>query len=48
MGKATFTIKGANGKDKGGKREALKSRRKETRKALKVKQCRDQPWIILQ
>ena len=49
MGEATFTIKGANGKEKGGKRETLKSRRKDTLsgKALKdkekhnVKHCRN-------
>ena len=56
MGKSTFTIMGANGKEKGRKRETLKSRRKDTLtgKALKdkekhsVKQCRNQPCIILQ
>ena len=57
-GKSTFTIMGANGKEKGRKRETLKSRRKDTLtgKALKdkvqkkhsVKQCRNQPWKIIQ
>ena len=47
MGKTTFTIKKARGKEKGGKRDNLKNRRKDTLsgKALKdkekhkVKQC---------
>ncbi len=49
MGKANFTIKEARGKKKGGKRENLKSRRKDTLsgRALKdkekhnVKQCKN-------
>ncbi len=49
IGKSTFTMKEARGKEKGGKRETLKSRRKDTLsgRALKdkekhnVKQCRN-------